>query len=100
MSYVLNVSPLIITSCSVVDNILLIPTPVVELMTMRYPLVYDDIVQLTLILCVSLVVLTIYLSASDGTSVQMTVIVVAVLLTRVGREGVNPGAERITFDIM
>ena len=50
MLYVLNVSPLIITSCSVVDNILLIPTPVVELMTMIYPLVCDDIVQLTLIL--------------------------------------------------
>ena len=50
MLYVLNVSPLIITSCSVVDNILLIPTPVVELMTMTYPLVCDDIVQLTLIL--------------------------------------------------
>ena len=50
MLYVLNVSPLIITSCSVVDNILLIPTSVVELMTMTYPLVCDDIVQLTLIL--------------------------------------------------
>ena len=50
MLYVLNVSPLIITSCSVVDNILLIPTPVVELMTMTYPLVCDDIVQLSLIL--------------------------------------------------
>ena len=50
MLYVLNVSPLIITSCSVVDNILLVPTPVVELMTMTYPLVCDDIVQLTLIL--------------------------------------------------
>ena len=50
MLYVLNVSPLIITSCLVVDNILLVPTPVVELMTMTYPLVCDDIVQLTLIL--------------------------------------------------
>ena len=50
MLYVLNVSPLITTSCSVVDNILLVPTPVVELMTMTYPLVCDDIVQLTLIL--------------------------------------------------
>ena len=50
MSYVLNVSPLIITSSSVVDNILLVSTPVVELMTMTYPLVCDDIVQLTLIL--------------------------------------------------
>ena len=50
MLYVLNVSPLIITSCSVVDNILLVPTLVVELMTMTYPLVCDDIVQLTLIL--------------------------------------------------
>ena len=50
MLYVLNVSPLIITSCSVVDNILLVPTPVVELMTMTYPLVCDDTVQLTLIL--------------------------------------------------
>ena len=50
MLYVLNVSPLIITSSSVVDNILLVPTPVVELMTMTYPLVSDDIVQLTLIL--------------------------------------------------
>ena len=48
--YVLNVSPFIITSCSVVDNILLVLTPVVELMTMTYPLVCDDIVQLTLIL--------------------------------------------------
>ena len=52
MLYVLNVSPLIITSSSVVDNILLVPTPIVELitMTMTYPLVCDDIVQLTLIL--------------------------------------------------
>ena len=50
MLYVLNVSPLIITSCSVVDNILLIPTPVVELMTITYPLVCDDTVQSTLIL--------------------------------------------------
>ena len=50
MLYVLNVSPLIIISCTVVDNILLVPTPVVELMTMTYPLVCDDIVQLTLIL--------------------------------------------------
>ena len=50
MLYVLNVSPLIITSCSVVDNILLLPNPVVELMTITYPLVCDDIVQLTLIL--------------------------------------------------
>ena len=86
MLYVLNVSPLIITS--------------VELMTMRYSLVYDDIVQLTLILHVSLVVSTIYPSTSDGTSVQMTVIVVAVLLTRVVGEGMNPGAERIIFVIM
>ena len=45
MLYVLNVSPLIITSCSVVDIILLVPTPVVELMTMTYSLVCDDIVQ-------------------------------------------------------
>ena len=44
------VCPLIRTSFSVVDNILLIPTPVVELMTIIYPLVCDDIVQLTLIL--------------------------------------------------
>ena len=50
MLYVLNVSPLIITPCSVVDNILLVPTPIVELMAMTYPLVCDDIVQLTLIL--------------------------------------------------
>ena len=50
MLYVLNVCPLIINLCSVVDNILLVPTPVVELMTMTYPLVCDDIVQLTLIL--------------------------------------------------
>ena len=50
MLYVLNIRLLIITSCTVVDNILLIPTPVVELMTMTYPLVCDDIVQLTLIL--------------------------------------------------
>ena len=50
MLYVLNVSPLIITSCSVVDNILLVPTPVVELMTITYLLVCDDTVQLTLIL--------------------------------------------------
>ena len=50
MLYVLNVNPLIITSCPVVDNILLVPTPVLELMTMTYPLVCDDIVQLTLIL--------------------------------------------------
>ena len=50
MLYVLNVSPLIITSCSVVGNVLLVPTPVVELMTITYPLVCDDIVQLTLIL--------------------------------------------------
>ena len=50
MLYVLNVNPLIITSCTVVDNILLVPTTVVELMTMTYPLVCDDIVQLTLIL--------------------------------------------------
>ena len=35
---------------SVVDNIFLVPTPVVELITMTYPLVCDDIVQLTLIL--------------------------------------------------
>ena len=45
--------------------------------------------------------LTTYPSASDGTGVQLTVIVVAVLLTRVGGEGVNPGAdERIMHDIM
>ena len=50
MLYILNVSSLIITSCFVVDNILLVPTSVVELMTMTYPLVCDDIVQLTLIL--------------------------------------------------
>ena len=50
MLYVLNVSPLIITSCSVVGYILLVSTPIVELMTMTYPLVCDDIVQLTLIL--------------------------------------------------
>ena len=50
MLYVLNVTPLIITSFSIVDNILLVPTSVVELMTMTYPLVCDDIVQLTLIL--------------------------------------------------
>ena len=50
MLYVLNVSPFIITSCSVVDNIMLVPTPVVELMTMTYQLVCDDTVQLTLIL--------------------------------------------------
>ena len=50
MLYVLNVSPLIITSCSGVNNILWVPTSVVELMTMTYPLVCDDIVQLTLIL--------------------------------------------------
>ena len=49
MSYVLNVSPLIITSSSIID-ILLVPILVVELMTMTYPLVCDDIVQLTLIL--------------------------------------------------
>ena len=50
MLYVLNVSPLIITSCLVVDNILLVPSPVEELMPMTYPLVCDNIVQLTLIL--------------------------------------------------
>ena len=50
MLYVQNISPLTITSSSVVDNILLVPTPVLELMTMTYPLVCDDIVQLTLIL--------------------------------------------------
>ena len=50
MLYVLNVSSLIITSCSIVDNILLIPTPVVELMTITYPLVCDDTVQSILIL--------------------------------------------------
>ena len=50
MLYVLNVSPLIITSCPVVDNILLVPNPVVKLITMIYPLVCDDIVQLILIL--------------------------------------------------
>ena len=44
------VHPLIRTSSFVVDNILLVPTPVVELMTITYPLVCDDIVQLTLIL--------------------------------------------------
>ena len=44
------VCSLIKTSFSVVDNILLIPTPVVELMTITYPLVCDDMVQLTLIL--------------------------------------------------
>ena len=31
---------------------------------------------------------------------NLTVIVVAVLLTKVGRKGVNPGAERITNYIM
>ena len=50
MLYVLNVSPLTITSSSVVDIILLVPTPVVDLMIMTYPLVCDDIVQLTLML--------------------------------------------------
>ena len=44
-------------------------------------------------MCVSLVTLTTYPSASDGTGVQLTVIVVAVLLmTRVGGYGVNTGA--------
>ena len=62
MLYVLNVSPLIITSSSVVDNILLVPTPVVELMTMTYPLVCDNIVQLTLVL----VLFKIYAITSDG----------------------------------
>ena len=62
MLYVLNVSPLIITSCSVVDNILLVPTSVVELMTMTYSLVCDDIVQLTLIL----VSFKIYVITLDG----------------------------------
>ena len=47
-------------------------------------------------MCVSLVALTTYPSVSDGTSVQLTVIVVDVLLTRIGGEGVNPGADRIT----
>ena len=37
---------------------------------------------------------------TDGTGVQLTVIVVAVLMTRVRREGVNPGAERIIYDII
>ena len=50
MLYVLIGSPLIITSCSAVDNIFLVPTPIVELMTMTYPLVCDDIVQFSLIL--------------------------------------------------
>ena len=36
-----------------------------------------------------------YPSPSDGTGVQLTVIEVAVLLTRIGGEGVNPGAESI-----
>ena len=62
MLYVLNVNLLIITSCTVVDNILLVPTPVVELMTMTYPLVCDDIVQLTLIL----VSFKIYVITLDG----------------------------------
>ena len=41
---------------------------------------------------VSLVTLTIYPSASDGTGVELTVIVVAVFLTRVEGEGMDPGA--------
>ena len=49
---------------------------------------------------VLLVALTTYPSASDRTGVQLTVIVVAALLTRVEKEGVNPGGEGIIFDIM
>ena len=62
MLYVLDVNPLIITSCTVVDNMLLVPTPVVDLMTITYPLVCDDIVQLTLIL----VSFKIYVITLDG----------------------------------
>ena len=47
-------------------------------------------------MCVSLVALTTYPSASDETGIHVTVIVVGVLLTRIGGEGVNPGADRIT----
>ena len=49
-------------------------------------------------MCVSLATLTTYPSASHGTGVHLTVIVVAVLLTIAGREGVNTGADRITYD--
>ena len=48
-------------------------------------------------MCVSLATLTTYPSASRGTGVQLTVRVVAVLLTIAGREGVNTGADRITY---
>ena len=53
-------------------------------------------------MCVSLVTLTTYPAASDEIDVQLTVImiVVAVLLTRVEEEGVNPGVEWIKCDIM
>ena len=64
---------------------------------------HSDYFRLPVVLqcmCVSLLASTTDPSASDGTGVQLTVIVAAVLLTRVGEEGTNPGAERITFDIM
>ena len=63
---------------------------------------HSDYLPLPVVLqcmCVSQLASTTNPSASDGTGVQLTVIVVAVLLTRV-EERTNPGADRITFDVM
>ena len=50
--------------------------------------------------CTVTTCIQIYSPASDETSVQQTVIVVAVLLTRVTGERVNIGDERISQNIM